>query len=286
MKINFLFASLFLMIGLVSCSSDSSSSSSSSSNANNTGQYSVNGTAATISTTTAQISENFIAITATTSGSDQLQLQFNKFGDLTAVYLDQADGSSYTNYNYYTSNFFNFNLESYDESTRRVKVNFSGKLYFNNRDLTSEYKVVSGSFDAICIQRTPLVAGLDVQCKINGNQWYKTSGDYSESDIALTNWYSDDAFKVSTTINGSTPVGTYTFSPTSTQKFVLSKFDVDDLYYKQYNATGSFTVTGNQIYNEFLGQRIITGTFSFTAVNPENAADQVTVTNGTFKQMF
>ncbi|MBS7787180.1 hypothetical protein KIH23_07705 [Flavobacterium sp. CYK-55] len=286
MKINFLFASLFLMVAFVSCSTESSSSSSSS-NANNTGQFSVDGSSATISTTTAQISEDFIAITSTTSSGDQLQLQFNKYGNLTAVYLDDAEGNSFASYKYYVANFFTFNLESYDESSKRVKVNFTGKLYADSGDLGSDYKTISGSFNAICAQRTPLVAGLDVQCKINGNQWYKTSGYYSESgSLALTNWFSDDAFMVSTTVNDNIPVATYTFSPTSTHKFVLSKFDTNDLVYKQYNATGSFTVTGNQIYNEFLGQRIITGTFSFTAVNPENAADQITVTNGTFKQLF
>lgn len=287
MKINYLFAFFISVLSLVSCSSESSSSSSSSTNSTNTGSFSIDGSAANSLTTTAQISENLIAITSTASNGDEIELQFNKFGDLVTVYLDKADGTRYMSYKYYAAHYFSFNLVSFDESTRRAKVNYTGKVYLDDESLNSEFKTLNGSFDVVCVPRTPLVAGLSFSCKINGNQWNQTTGWYQESGSDATNrWISDDEFMIIGSVNRATAVGTYSFVPGNTNRFQLAKFDTTDLYYKEFNCTGSYTVTSNQLYNEFLGQRIVTGTFSFTAVNPEDTSEQIVVSNGTFKKIF
>ncbi|MFN8275426.1 MAG: hypothetical protein U0X58_11185 [Flavobacteriaceae bacterium] len=284
MKIKYLLTLLVSAVLLFSCSPESSFSSSSSTS-NNTGNFSVDGVAATSPTTTAKITDNLMSVNLKTSAGDQVDVVFNTNGNLASATLVTADGTTYKNYKFYAANYFTFHLDSYNESSRRVKVSFSGKLYLDNESLTSEFKNISGSFEATCRNIAPLVGGLEIKCKINNTQWYQTNAWYNGSD-ATYRWVSDNEYLIITTVNSTSMIGEYTFSPGSSNKFELAKFDTNDLQYKVYNCTGSYSVTGNQVYNEFLGQNIVSGTYSFTAVNPANLSEQITVSDGVFKQIF
>ncbi|MBS1535943.1 MAG: hypothetical protein JST78_12780 [Bacteroidetes bacterium] len=284
MKIRHLFILIVSAVLLFSCTPESSFSTSTTSS-NNTGNFSIGGVAATSPTTTAKITENLILVNLKTSDNHQLDVEFNTNGNLASATLVTADGTIYKNYKFYAANYFTFHLDSYNESSRRVKVSFSGKLYLNNENLSSEFKNISGSFEATCRNIAPLVGGLEIKCKINNNQWYQTNAWYDGSN-ATYRWVSDNEYLIITTVNSTSVIGEYTFSPGSSNKFELAKFDTNDLQYKVYNCTGSYSVTGNQVYNEFLGQNIVTGTYNFTAVNPANPSEQITVSDGVFKQIF
>lgn len=286
-KTHFLFAFLFLMISLVSCSPESSSSSSSSNNSNNLGNFSIDGFEATSPTATAVISDNSIAVTLTADNDDELVIKFNRYGDFLSATLNKPDLTTYSSYPYYAANYFSFNLESFDDSTRRAKGSFSGKVYLNNGSLTAPYKTVSGTFEVSCRQVLPAVAGLGASCVINDSQWHHTDSWRDEvGSEFIYKWISDDPYMILTSINGSATLGTFSFVPGSANRFQLAKFDTTTLQYIYYNCTGSYTISSNYLYNEFLGQKLVSGTFSFTAVNPADSADQIVVNNGTFKQIF
>lgn len=281
MKITKVICFLWLAVAVSSCSSDSGGSSSSTSTS-----VTFDGTSQTIANTQALKSENTMTISVVTSDDSYLDIEFNKFGDLKEVSYEPHDAfETYTSYQYYKSNYFTFNLVSVNESTHKVKVTFSGKLYADKNDLTSAFKTVSGTIDASYMDVTPTVAGLDLSCKIAGNDWNAT--EFWDNGISEVDrkFISDDQNQIIMAFSEENiAVGTYTFTTASDRRIQLAKYDTATQQYKIYNATaGNLAITSNNMVGFF---RIVQGTFSFTATNPTNPADVIQVTNGSFKTNF
>jgi hypothetical protein len=278
MKITKFISFLFVIATLASCSSSDSDGGSSAASS-----VVLDGTNLTITSASAQRSEDTFAITADVSDGTSVQILFNKQGNLEEFsYWEDVD--TYFNYQYYKSNYFTFNLISVNESTHKVKVSFSGTIYQDETDLNSTSKEVSGSFDLPYTVQTPMITGLGLHCKIAGNDWYETDmWDNGWTDVDRKCISDDDNMMIIRFTDSSIAVGTYNFTTASGNKIQLGKFDTTAHDYTEFNTSGTMTITAN---TEYFGFRVIEGTYSFTATNPSNASNQVQVTNGAFKLNF
>jgi len=284
-KIIKIIAFIAISISAVSCSSDSDGGGDS--QATNTFSLNYDGANINITEMVAQKSENSLVVYGTGSDGTGIQFEFNKFGNLGAVSTYNVDDFDFVDsYNYrdYSSNYFTFTLISINESTKRVKVSYSGLLYENEEDLSSNSVEVSGSFDLTYIENTPLIAGLETSCKINGNDWYSTKfWDNGWFDVDRKCISDDDVMLAFKFEDQYIEAGTYNFTPTSQNKVVYYKFNTTTKTYDEYDCTGSLIVTAN---TEGINFNIIEGTFSLTATNPSSPSQQISITNGRFKSNF
>lgn len=284
-KITQIIAFLSISLFVASCSSDGDGDGGSSGGPNNS-NFKLNGTTIALTDVGAQKSENTLFIYATTEDETDIELLFNKFGNLERITVAtmEPNYTDYYNYKHFNSNYFDFNLISINENTKRVKVSFSGKLYEESDDLNSESITVSGSFEVNYVDVEPLDAGFGTFCKIGGNNWYSTDG-WDEGWFNVNKKVISDNEDMLTFRfeEASIPVGNYVFTPTSANRVTLSKFDTTTKTYVDYDCTGSFNIQSNLSGLNF---RTIEGTFSFTAVHPTNSSQTIQVTNGTFKNLF
>ena len=287
---------LIMVLALVlnSCSSDNSSDTAPTPAPANTAEYfnyKIDGETISVTQWQGYRSENTIEVVGTGSNGKSIFINFNSLGNIGRVNAySSTPGSgipSRVSQAYYTNQSFTFNLVSVDDINKTVKGTFSGKVYENGFDLTSPFVLVEGDFQVKYTQITPDIAGLGVYAKIAGNDWYSSKGDstggFSSSDLTLKS-YNGGVYRIGITINpGTLATGTLPFTPTSTvNKVVLSKYNTNTRSFDDYNCTGSFNVTNKQA----LGQKtIITGTYSFTAVDPVTSTS-ITVSNGTFKTSY
>lgn len=270
------FISIFILAGLTSCSSDSSGESSVSN------ALTVNGNTVTLGTVIAQKSEETLFIYASASDGSSIQIGFNKYGNLESVIYDDQNFNSFYNYQYFKSNYFDFDLISINESNNSVKISYSGNLYSNENDLESDSVSISGSFNVNYINQTPLIEGLGLSCKIGGQNWYETDfwdNGFSNVDRKFIN--DDDKMIIMNFEDESIEPGTYTFNGSNVNKLSLAKFNTTTKEYDSYDTSGTVTITSNTIVSGVV--RVIEGTFSFTATNGSNTIE---VTNGTFKTNF
>lgn len=286
---NFKFIFLItLSIVLGSCSSDDDSSPSSSSEYFN---YKIAGETISVTQWEANRSENTIEVLGRGSNGKAIYFIFNAQGNIGRVETYSSTDFSVPDRNaqaYYTNESFNFNLASIDAANKTVKVTFSGKVYEDEYDLTSDFVQVEGDFQVKYNDVTPEVSGLGVYAKIAGEDWYSSNGDqsggfFSGSDLTLDS-YNGGVYRIGITINHSTTnTGTFNFTPSSTKnKVVLSKYNTALNYFEEFNCTGSLVITSKQVGAQMT---IISGTYSFTAVDPETNAS-ITVSNGTFKENY
>ncbi len=270
------FILIFVLAGLTSCSSDSSGGSSVSN------ALTVNGTTVTLGTVIAQKSEESLFIYASASDGSSIQIGFNKYGNLESVIYDDQNFNSFYNYQYFKSNYFDFDLISINESNNSVKISYSGTLYSNENDLESNSVSISGSFNVNYINQTPLIEGLGLSCKIGGQNWYETDfWDNGFSNVDRKFISDDDKMIIMNFEDESIEPGTYTFNGSNVNKLSLAKFNTTTKEYDSYNTSGTVTITSNTIVSGVV--RVIEGTFSFTATNGSNTIE---VTNGTFKTNF
>ncbi|MBN8566698.1 MAG: hypothetical protein J0M25_08205 [Flavobacteriales bacterium] len=270
------FILIFVLAGLTSCSSDSSGGSSVSN------ALTVNGTTVTLGTVIAQKSEESLFIYASASDGSSIQIGFNKYGNLESVIYDDQNFNSFYNYQYFKSNYFDFDLISINESNNSVKISYSGILYSNENDLESNSVSISGSFNVNYINQTPLIEGLGLSCKIGGQNWYETDfWDNGFSNVDRKFISDDDKMIIMNFEDESIEPGTYTFNGSNVNKLSLAKFNTTTKEYDSYNTSGTVTITSNTIVSGVV--RVIEGTFSFTATNGSNTIE---VTNGTFKTNF
>jgi len=263
----------------VSCSS--SSDSDGDGPAANSGSLTVDGTSLTITSKFAQRGDNTLAISALASDDSSLELTFDSFGNLRTAIYDDNMFNRYQSYRNFNSNYFTFSLLSVNASNKTVSVSYSGKVYLNEDDLTSSFKTISGSFNLTYVEQTPIISGLGLSCKIAGTDWYETSFWDNGFDNVDRKFISSDANMIAMKFASEdiTP-GVYNFTPVSQNAFQLAKFNTTTLEYDFYDCTGTFTVTSNTAYPLY---SIVEGTFSFTATNSSNPAQQIAVTNGVFK---
>ena len=267
---------LVLAFSIFSCSSDDDGGNSVPT------ALTVNGNSVTLNNVFAQKSERTMSIYASGSDDSSIEIVFNQFGNLESVTYDDAEFNSYYNYQYFKSNYFTFNIVSLNESTNKVKVTYSGTLYSDETNLDSESITISGSFDTEYVNQTPLLAGIGLSCKINGQDWHETDfWDNGFSDVDRK-YISDDENMIIMNLTDETiETGTYSFNNNSQNKIGFAKFNTTTKEYDFYQTTGTLTITSNTVVSGFV--RIIEGTFSLTATN---GSSSIQVTNGTFKTNF
>lgn len=279
MKMTRLIGSLFLLVITASCSSDGGGGSSSTD-----ATMSLNGTSVNLTSPLAQRGDNTIVIMADLPNDESIQLEFNKFGDL-AEFSYWTDTEVYKNFQHYKSNYFNFTLVSLNESTHRVKVSFSGTIYADETDMSSDSKEVSGTFDLPYITTSPLVTGLGLNCKIAGTDWYETQFWDNGFGNVDRKYISDDNNQIIMQFDDEDmTLGTYSFTNSSSNKMKLAKYNTTTHTYDEYNTSGTVTISSNT--EPIFGIRVLEGTFNFTATNPSNSSDVIQVTNGAFKTNF
>lgn len=224
---------------------------------------------------------------------DDLQINkiisFNKnkqFGSFRWNYYNTQTGTykMFYSYNPYSSNFFNLDVEEIDEINKKIKINFHGEMYGDPNSLQSEGKYVSGRIVTNYIEVIPSVFGLKNTSVINGQNWIRSNSVQENNGVSgyldrcIQNEYNDREYRIRIYYEmGTTNIGTYNFTPTDQiNKVDISKYDLQTNSYINFNCTGQL-----KILNTFQTQ--IKGEYSFTAVNPNDSSDIVTVNNGEFK---
>ena len=289
MKFIRVFAVLLVISIFSSCSSDESSGSS---NPKESFTYKLNNLNVPIVSWTAVRTENFIEVLGIASDGSSIYASFDKFGHFERIGSTSPVSSSIPwrdSFYEFSSNYFNFELVSLDETNKTVKVNFSGKLYEDMFDLSSSSSSVEGNFYVKYVdQPAPEVTGLGTSLKINGTNWRsikesQTDGFFSGSDITLTA-QSDDAYAFGLTINhNNTQKGTYNFTPSTTvNKVVLSKYDPLTNSYVDFAGTGTLVITDKIVGSQYT---IIKGTYVFNAKDPKTNIS-TTITEGAFKTIY
>ncbi len=226
-------------------------------------------------------------------GGNHFFLRFDKQGRV----VDASVGSqndefglyvSYENYQYYPDNYFNLEIISLDEAAQRIKVNFSGKLYHESDDFNSEAIEINGTLDmdyAIDTESLPgIVYGdfaLHCDAKFNGVPWKATHQSYPGSMMS-SNFTAPDPYRIDIYFVPNNNISaSYDVTPSSTDNYIkFWKFNTATLVYDSYEVTGTLEYH----YREFHGANEYTyfGNFSFTAINPNNPADVIQVTDGDF----
>ena len=191
---------------------------------------------------------------------------------------------TYQNYVNFPSHYFQVDTFVLDEVNHKIKLNFTGNLYFDNKSLTSEVRNIHAEIDMEYADAVPsgapyiTVGGIEQYCRANFNAtpWIAR---FESSNSSFTN---EDAYKIETHLANAPTPGNFSFNEASTDNYVrFSKFNTQTLTYDYYNVSGQVGYT----YREFHGGTSYSfiGTFSFTAVNPNNSADVIQVTDGQFR---
>lgn len=278
---------LFLVLILSGCSNGGDSSNSQTSSF----EIFVNGVKNEDFTTISRASKNSHTIHI---GSDSFNTPFvisfdenGHFGKMVYTnYEFNGTTKKFTSFRDFSSNYFNFQLTSFDETNKRVKGNFAGYVFTDSSNLNSESKFITGSFDLPYESYVPPVANIINEATIN-NEYWRSTNQYQIRDLiyqyhnVTLNTVRDDQYKIMISSNdqlgGGTSVGIYNFSSADlTNKVEIAKFNTATSSYLYYNCTGTLEVT-----HKF--NNIIQGTYSFTGVNPNNSSDQIQVQNGNFK---
>lgn len=223
--------------------------------------------------------ENMFLVAAETEDGKFIEIAFDSFGTLGKIYSGSPNPSQFParyNHRYFRKNYFNFELISVSDT--QVKATFSGKLYEDLTDLTSDFAVVEGSFLVDYTTVQPTVPGLGAFAKINGNNWYATSDNYtSHNPTTSLHYYSDDEYSLSFVVGTQINVGNYSFDAESTEyAVVLSKYKTATDKYEDFTSTsGTLNITAVSL-------PYIEGTFTLNAQDPATGAT-VVVTEGEFK---
>ncbi|RZK08282.1 MAG: hypothetical protein EOO46_14215 [Flavobacterium sp.] len=253
-------------------------------------EFRINGTAVDRTFTKAQKKAHTIHL-GTDKNDTSFLISFDEnghFGKIVCTYTEPVGGQikKFTSSTNASSNYFNFQLLSFDQENKRVKASFNGNVYRDPQNLNSETKFIDGSFDLPYEDYVPPVANIINEATINGSYWRATN-QYQTRDVngdfhnIVLHSLSDDSFKIMIyfydQLANTTPPGTYSFSNSDLIKKVrIAKYNVSTATYTFYNCTGTLTITN-------AWDSCIQGTYSFTGVNPNDSSDIVTVENGYFK---
>lgn len=216
-----------------------------------------------------------LAMTFTSSGKFiSGKLDFNSVNSVDA---------SYANFIYFPSNYGQTTNFSIDETNKKIKFKFSGKLYADNRLITSDSRDIQGEVNMTYIDEGedpfPIVINnIEQYCRanINAAPWF------ARFEHSFSSFTDEGAYKIETNFANSPTPGSYNFTSASTSNYVkFSKFNPVTMVYDYYNVNGVVAYTYRE-YHGFTYYSFI-GTFSFTATNPNNPADVIQVTDGAFR---
>ncbi len=226
-----------------------------------------------------------------------LSFSFDKSGRLGFVSYKMTVGPGsltrkFSNFRNYASHYFTFNIIAVDEEHRRVKGSFSGYLYANPENLNSESKFISCNFELDYKDIIPDVFGTKNEAKIDGIQWSRINRFYSRSlensNYVIENTLDDGPYKITINYNPQTNginTGVYNFTAADvTNKVVLFRFNRDTSSFIQYNCSGTLRVTRRERID--MNTFILSGTYDFTAVNVNDAAEVIDVTEGIYKIIY
>jgi len=230
------------------------------------------------------------------------ELSFNKDGTFGKLKLDLETNnptltSLFYSYRDYSSHYMNFNLISVDEVHRRVKGSLSGYIFHTPLDLNSEQKFIEINFDYAYVDIIPTVKNQKNHCKINGTEWkrtnkYLTKGASGDNNNITQHDIDDGEYKMMVNYNLlGIHLGNFNYTPINISNNIqLAKYDLSTGTYINYNCSGSLNITQ---YESFYGNTtpgqfdfILSGTYSFTATNPNNSSDIIQVTDGDFKLLY
>jgi|LakMenE18May11ns_1017448.scaffolds.fasta_scaffold9741766_1 hypothetical protein len=248
----------------------------------------------------AKESDGFLNVTLdlldSSSNRVQLYLSFDKFGNFGKAYFvkwlpDQSSADIYESYVNNSSQNFNFQLDSYDDLNRTVKGSYSGKVYIDNSNLNSSFRLIEGTFYIKIGGDIPTLSKPNAKLKFNGTQWHPTvevqipSNEVNAQD-ATFGMLSDDVYKIVIGLKRYEPLANHTFNNSNTDFFVkLAKFNTVTMQYEYFvSSSGNLTITG--IIPVSIISRNFKGLFSFTATNPQNPSEIITITDGSFEKIF
>ena len=246
-------------------------------------EYKVNGQSVKVVSWDAQRSENTVMVIGVAADGTAIELNFNQFGDMGAIwsYNINAVQQNKRNHYFFKQHYFNFELLAIDYQLRRVQVAFSGNLYDDAYNLDSAYSYVEGSFLVSFEDVTPIIPGLKVDSNINGMQWHATEQYHQNINSQLFSFVSDDEYMLSFLVSqDATTVGSNTFNEASANnKVIVSRYDPEIQEFVQYiSESGTLNITSQTA-------TLIEGDFTLNAKNP-TTGEVVTVTNGTFKTAY
>lgn len=219
----------------------------------------------------------------------RLEFDFTEDGKLISAkkesFSTQLGNVYYYNYRNFPSNYFNIQILSIDETAKKIKLKFNGNLYVSTTDLYSEDIHLDAEINAPYqeVEQTSsnyIITDYQVEqycsAKFNGTPWVAR---HEHSNSVFT---SEDPYKIEINFASNAIPGSYPFTTSSTSNYLkFSKFNTTTLTYDYYNVTGVVAHT----YREFhgAGNYSFIGSFSFTATNPNNPSDSITVTDGVFR---
>ncbi len=286
-KISF-FVFILLSALTISCSEEENSTPDNTVDDNDYFEYKMDGDVVPIDSWTALRSEDRFEVMGEAGDGSSIFFSFNADGDLARATSTPGSLSNnpWLNSHYeFTSNYFDFEIVAIDEANKIIKVNYSGNLYEEEFDLSSPSIPVEGTFNVHYIQVTPQIPGLGLKATIGNSEWnsVKYTTTISGFDDVTLDFNSDDAYKIALNFsNENLTVGTYEFTSSSTPKVTLSKYDPATQTYTDYACNGTLVITDRSPVGV---HELLTGTFSFTAINPETNVT-IQVTNGSFKEIF
>lgn len=237
-------------------------------------------------------SESTIAVVGRGDNDILISFVFDIHGNLGEVTVDSGEkddvgfSETYGSFEYFKSNYFNFELIGIDEIKKRVAVKFSGDLYEDRYDIASETRYVEGRFNVEYIDVIPAISGLEVSAEINGSQWVATdsdsSGGFVEGSNIELNHFNGSQYFISYTINNdNTTPGIYNFNKSSTvNKVSFSRYDPDTNEFVVYETSGVLNIKEKNDLSIFIQ---IIGEYSFTATN---GSEVIEVTNGKINTIF
>ncbi|MBL7885432.1 MAG: hypothetical protein JNJ52_01680 [Flavobacterium sp.] len=219
----------------------------------------------------------------------RLEFDFTEDGELISA-TKQSNSTQYGTVNFYNyrnfpSNYFNIQILSIDQTAKKIKLKFNGNLYVSTTDIYSEDIYLDADinipYEEIENTSTNYIVDhylVEQYCsaKLNNIPWIAR---HEHSNSSFT---SEDPYKIEINFASSSVPGSYPFTTSSTSNYLkFSKFNTTTLTYDYYNVTGVVAHS----YREFHGaaRYSFIGTFSFTATNPNNPADVITVTDGVFR---
>lgn len=182
--------------------------------------------------------------------------------------------TEYANYPNFTSNYFNSEIH-HDEANQKVSAIFSGNLYAIADNMESESIFIECEIKSQpYIITTVAPGGEHCSAKFNGAVWDGLSKQ------SLNSFVADDPYKL-TLLLPTAATGQYSFSPESTtNRITLYKFNTATLSYDAYECTGNVNIVQREPWGSYY---MYSGSFSLTAVNPNNPSEVIEITEGNFR---
>lgn len=244
----------------------------------------------------------YYGMTNNNQSSHIFELLIDKKGNLISV-KNSANANpygdfTYANYNFFPSNYFQISNFSLDETTKKIKLSFSGKLYLNGNTTTNlflpsldrEFVEAEGEVDMNYEEWGTPYTGIyygsfEQYCTANVNDVFWEANRSNEQVGGLYTYgtfMASDPYKIQIHFGQNASLGSYDFTNSSPGNYIaFSKFNTTTLSYDNYSVNGTLI---NE-YKEFHGMTLYSyfGSFSFTATNVNNPADVVQVTDGKFR---